>query len=60
MLIDKLEPFLGDTYQSTPDLKFWNILLRKKKPVYGWQGDYMSCLHMNRNWFGLICKELLC
>ena len=25
MSIDKLEAFLGDTYQSRPDLKFSNI-----------------------------------
>ena len=30
MSIDKLEPFLGDVYQSRPDLKFSNIELRKK------------------------------
>ena len=35
-------------------------LIKEKKPVCGWLGDYMSCLHMNRNWFGLKCKELLC
>ena len=32
MLIDKLEPFLGDTYQSR---QIWNFeyLIKKKKPV---------------------------
>ena len=34
-------------------------LIKKKQPVYGWQGDYRWCLHMNRNWFIVICKELL-
>ena len=110
--------FLGDAYQSRPDLKFSNIKLRKKtlfmddsmiicdthiwteidlesyvrnyyvhtqvravfrwripiqtrfeifkylikekNLVYGWQDDYMWYPHMNRNWFGVICKELLC
>ena len=58
MSIDKLEPFLGDAYQS----RIWNfqILNLEKKPVYGWQDDYMWYPHMNRNWFGVICKELLC
>ena len=60
MSIDKLEPFLGDVYQSRPDFKFSNIKNKKKKPVYGWQGDYIWYPHMNRNWFGVICKELLC
>ena len=117
MLIDKLEPFLGDAYQSrgvlvllkvywapdfvefvlgrfshfyiaiaysnstfcgawtpsfceftqnfsktsTPLSSFENVqyLIKKKNTVYGWQGDYMWYLHMNRNWFGLICNELL-
>ena len=34
MSIDKLEPFLGDAYQSKPYLKFSNIfkyLIKKKK-----------------------------
>ena len=39
MSIDKLEPFLGDAYQSRPHLKFSDIQIRKNKPVYGWQGD---------------------
>ena len=30
MSIDKLEPFLGEAYQSRPDLKFSNIYLKKK------------------------------
>ena len=30
MSIDKLEPFLGDAYQSSPDLKFSNISLKEK------------------------------
>ena len=30
MSIDKLEPFLGDAYQSRPHLKFSNIYLKKK------------------------------
>ena len=59
MSIDKLEPFSGDGYQSRPDFKFSNIYLIKKK-VYGWQGDYVWYPHMNRNWFGVTCKELLC
>ena len=60
MSIQKLEPFLGDPYQSRPDFKFSNIKLRKINLVYGWQDDYMWYPHMNRNWFGVICKELLC
>ena len=35
MSIDKLEPFLGDAYQSRPDLKFSNIELRKKTLLMG-------------------------
>ena len=34
-------------------------LIKEKKPVHGWQEDYRWCVHMNRNWFELICKELL-
>ena len=30
MLIGKLEPFSGDAYQSSPNLKIWKIELRKK------------------------------
>ena len=39
MSIDKLEPFSGDAYQSKPYLKFSKYLIKKKKPVYGWQED---------------------
>ena len=35
MSIDKLEPFLGEAYQSRPDLKFSKYLIKEKKPVYG-------------------------
>ena len=35
-------------------------LIKKKNPVYGWQGDYIRCVHINRNWFGLIYNKLLC
>ena len=59
MSIDKLEPFTGDAYQSRPDLKF-QIFILEKKLVYGWEDDYMWYPHMNRNWFVVICKELLC
>ena len=57
---DKLELFLGDAYQSRPPFEIFKYLIKKKNPVYGWQGDYMWYPHMNRNWFGIICKELLC
>ena len=59
MSIHKLEPFLGDAYQSRPDFNF-KYLIKEKNLVYGWQDDYMWYPHMNRNWFGVICKELLC
>ena len=51
MSIDKLEPFRWIKKK---------YLIKGKKPVYGWQDDYMWYPHMNRNWFGVICKELLC
>ena len=60
MSIDKLEPFSGDAYQSRPPFEIFKYLIKKKNPVYWWQGDYMWYPHVNRNWFGLICKELLC
>ena len=37
--------------------KYW---IKEKNLVYGWQDDYMWYPHMNRKWFGVICKELLC
>ena len=40
--------------------EIFKYLIKEKKPVYGWQGDYMWYPHMNRNWFEVICKELLC
>ena len=40
--------------------EIFKYLIKKKIPVYGWQGDYVWYPHMNRNWFGVICKELLC
>ena len=40
--------------------EIFKYLIKEKKQVYGWQGDYMWYPHMNRNWFGVICKELLC
>ena len=60
MSINKLEPFLGDAYQSRPDLKFLKYLIKEKNLVYGWQDEYMWYPHKNRNWFGVTCKELLC
>ena len=39
---------------------FKYLIKEKKTLVYGWQDDYMWYPHMNRNWFGVICKELLC
>ena len=39
--------------------KIFKYLIKEKK-VYGWQGDYMWYPHMDRNWFGVTCKELLC
>ena len=41
MSIDKLEPFSGDAFQSKPSFKIFKYLIKKKKPVYGWQRDYM-------------------
>ena len=40
--------------------EIFKYLIKGKKPVYGWQDDYMWYPHMNRNWFWVICKELLC
>ena len=40
--------------------EIFKYLIKKKIPVYGWQDDYVWYPHMNRNWFGVICKELLC
>ena len=37
-LIGKLEPFSGDAYESSPNLK---NLIKKKNPVYGSQGGCM-------------------
>ena len=34
MSIDKLEPFLGDMYQSRPDLKFLKYLIKEKKTLF--------------------------
>ena len=39
--------------------EIFKYFIKKKNPVYGWQGDYVWYPHMNRNWFGVICKELL-
>ena len=41
MSIDKLELFFGDAYQSRPPFEIFKYLIKKKNPVYGWQGDYM-------------------
>ena len=60
MSIDKLEPFRGDAYQSRPLFESFKYLIKEKSLVHGWQGDYMWYPHMNRNWFGVICKKLLC
>ena len=38
--------------------EIFKYLIKEKKQVYGWQGDYMWYPHMNRNWFGVICKEI--
>ena len=51
MSIDKLEPFSGHTYQSRPLFEIFKYLIKEKKPVYGWQDDYMWYPHMNRSWF---------
>ena len=40
--------------------EIFKYLIKKKNPVYWWQGHYMWYPHLNRNWFGIICKELLC
>ena len=40
--------------------EIFKYLIKKINPVYWWQGDYMWYPHLNRNWFGIICKELLC
>ena len=40
--------------------EIFKYLIKKNNPVYGWQRDYMWWPHMNRNWFGIIFKELLC
>ena len=40
-LIGKLELFLGDAYQSSPNLKIRKNLIKKKNPVYGSQGGCM-------------------
>ena len=60
MSIDKLEPFLGDAVPIQTRFEIFKYLIKKKNLVYGWQDDYMWYPHMNRNWFGVICKELLC
>ena len=54
MSIDKMT-------RTNPD-QIWNfqIFILEKNLVYGWDDDYMWYPHMNRNWFGVICKELLC
>ena len=56
MSIDKLEPFSGDAYQYRLDL--FKYLINEKKPVYGWQGDYIWYAHINRNWLGVIERVL--
>ena len=40
--------------------EIFKYLIKEKIPVYGWQGDDVWYPHMNRNWFGVISKELLC
>ena len=37
MSIDKLEPFSGDAFQSRPSFEIFKYLIKKKKPVDGWQ-----------------------
>ena len=37
MSIDKLEPFLGDAYESRPHLRIFKYLIKKKNL---WQRDY--------------------
>ena len=59
MSIDKLELFLVDTYQSRPPFEIFKYLIKKKKTLFIDDRE-MWYPHVNRNWFGLICKELLC
>ena len=40
--------------------EIFKYLIKKKNPVYWSQGDYVWYPHMNRNWFGIMSKELLC
>ena len=37
--------------------EIFKYLIKEKKPVYGWQDDYMWYPHMNRNWFGVIVRN---
>ena len=39
MSIDKLELFLGEAYQCRPHFEIFKYLIKKKRPVYGWQKD---------------------
>ena len=38
MIIDKLEPFLGDTYQSRPDFEILKYLIKEKKTCFWMTG----------------------
>ena len=46
MSIDKLEPFLGDVYQSRPDLKFLKYLIKVKKPCLRMTGWFICDTHI--------------
>ena len=60
MSIDKLELFSRWHVSIQTTFEIFKYLIKKKNPVYGSQGDYVWYPHMNRNWFVIICKELLC
>ena len=38
--------------------EIFKYLIKEKKAAYGWQDNYMWYPHMNRNWFGVICKGI--
>ena len=39
MSINKLEPFSGDYVSIQTIFEIFKYLIKKKKPVYGWQED---------------------
>ena len=58
---DKLELFLGEAYQFRPPFEIFKYLNKRKKTLFIDDREIMIWYpHVNRNWFGLICKELLC